>query len=235
MQKFVFTDQNKQNHHKENSKKSIQSVTIYKGPVAKNYPISGQNKCAPVKKQKRKINKISSLKIDNKTNPKFYSSNKPNTKKTRLKDYKTFNLQKISTGNRMCSEINSALPGTTNLVMSQDFSAPLRTRGSYNTLTPPMSNSTRSSVVRTKLENQHSANTSTEMNSKPKTSSKTRNSKIKRFRHNSIQSLSTNRLPLEKTGKKTALQKRHRKQNRVVLMAQVDLEKETNGGFDTFR
>ena len=226
-------------HKTETTAKSIQSITIYKGPIAKAYSISTTGVYTSPKnnmEEYENYSKNSSLLIDSKNRePKRnstlqakieaspISNSKPMRHSTLAKDYERSTSNFIDGSTVELFKASSLLPGTSNLRISQDIPKNYL-RGSYHTLESPFSSSTRSSLKRAKLIENPIANYSTTIHSKQNYIVKTRNIEGSKSSNQSIKSM-TCKKPIQKQIKKLVVHRRTGQQDKVVLMAQVNLDK----------
>ena len=132
--------------------KSIQSVTIYKGPIANNMSIN-----SPIKYSKSKSKHFSKQTsfASSKENKNLNQNPSPNNyarASTELQSPLTLR-QSMGTDTSRLYKANSVLPGTSTLIVSQDihWTASNNMINSCQTIASPYSSSTRSSLKRVKL------------------------------------------------------------------------------------
>lgn len=220
--KFVF---NINNQRRTNSAvKNIQSVTIYKGTIAKAFSINMTCATSPEKIKDNDMSARTSFE------EKLASPEKPNFVPVRrsmgIKDYKEFKPKRPMENAPRDYKANKILPGTSNLIISQDIPKGAF-RNSWANFGSPLSNSTRSSLVRNKFAENPSTSFNTVANSGRLSEAKTRNLSNSGSTHQSIKSLSSIACNPKKINKNSA-QKASSRKNKVVLMAKVNLDKDSN-------
>jgi hypothetical protein len=221
-QKFVF---NINTERRTNSAvKSIQSVTVYKGPIAKAFSINLDSAVSPDRNKDKGLSAYSSFE------EKLASPEKPSYAPVRrsvgIKDYKEFKPKRPTENAPRDYKASKILPGTSNLIISQDIPKGAF-RNSWANFGSPLSNSTRSSLVRTKFAENPSTSFNTVAHSGRLSDAKTRNLSNSGSVHQSIKSLSSIACNPKKVHKNSA-QKVSSRKNKVVLMAKVNLDKDSN-------
>lgn len=226
----------------ETTAKSIQSIKVYKGPIAKAFSINTAS-VYPTSKNKNidieNNSKNSSLVIESKnlepiknfTLLKFGDSSpitnyKPLRNSTIVKDYSKWVPNLAFEKPIELYKAHSLLPGTSNLRISQDIPKNYF-RGSYHTLESPFSSSTRSSLKRAKLLENPIANFSTTIQKRNTINPKTRNFDGYKTANQSIKLLTTKK-PVQKQIKKLVVHRKVGQQDKVVITTQVDLDRNSN-------
>lgn len=197
----------------ETTAKSIQSIKVYKGPVAKAYSINAvsvyPNNISKVAEPESTSKNNSSLLIE----PKNHEP-KRNFTLLKLADWSPVSNQKslrnsaiLKNYTKQISSIglekpielykaSSLLPGTSNLRISQDIPKNFFC-GNYSTLESPFSSSTRSSMKRVKLIENPISNFSTTIHKRTTVNAKTRNFDGCKTANQSIKLLTTKK-PVQK-------------------------------------
>ena len=132
-----------------NTNKSIQSVTIYKGPMAQKYKVNHQHEfSAPKRSYKGKITSFVNSENQENKNGFHQRESKPIRHSMGMKDYERF-IDPNQAPEKELFKASSVLPGTSNLIISQDI--PKSIRYSSQTYASPFSSSTRSSIKRANM------------------------------------------------------------------------------------
>jgi hypothetical protein len=193
--------------------KSIESVTIYKGP-ARIYSFNTSLNHSPAKHLKHESQENFSSFEKTLVSPKsLYRS-------TGTMDFK--NARSTAVKKPPMIKANSLLPGTNNLMVSQDIQIDSLRNSSTSNFYSPASYSTRNSLVRTKLiESKPKDSQSDQLNLKK--GSKTRNLNNGQSAQHSMASLSSLKNPKQNENK--VAQTAQKKGKKIILMAKVNLTK----------
>lgn len=197
----------------ESTAKSIKSITIYKGPIAKTYPINVPPNDSPSKRNfESKLTSAVSKEDDSSPFKLAFKSLRSSIGTGNMKE---LNL-KLTDEKPLMYKANTRLPGTSTLIISQDIPHS-SLRNSCHLIESPFSTSNRSSLKRPTLAEKPISCFSTAMNKEAK---KTRNGNTP---SETLHSLSVRFSP-KKQIKKLIVHKNDGQQCKALVMTQKSLK-----------